>query len=341
MKKHSFKLEFYFSLVIFGIMTASVAIIAPLFILARSRGFFNGIDLFISASIFYGFSIIAGVLISAIVGKRILEPIKKLSAAAKKVAEGDFSVRLEEKSRVDELSRMARDFNLMVQELGNTATFREDFIDNLSHEFKTPLASIEGYAVLLRDSTLSDAERYDYADRICGSARRLSKLSGNILKISQLEGMEIVPDKKKFRLDEQLREAVLLLETEWSRKELDLDVELSETVYYGNRDLLMHVWMNILSNAVKFTPDGGSIGVSLETVDGCALCTVSDSGIGMEEAQLRHVFDKFYQADTSRKGEGNGLGLTLAARVVKLCGGTITAQSEPGKGTSFTVTLPL
>ncbi len=250
-------------------------------------------------------------------------------------------MRLEEKSRVDELSRMARDFNLMVQELGNTATFREDFIDNLSHEFKTPLASVEGYAVLLRDSTLSDAERYDYADRIWCSARRLSKLSGNILKISQLEGMEIVPDKKKFRLDEQLREAVLLLEPEWSRKELDLDVELSETVYYGNRDLLMHVWMNILSNAVKFTPDGGSIGVSLETVDGCAVCEICDSGIGMEEAQLRHVFDKFYQADTSRKGEGNGLGLTLAARVVKLCGGTITAQSEPGKGTSFTVTLPL
>ena len=132
-----------------------------------------------------------------------------------------------------------------------------------------------------------------------------------------------------------------MLEPDWSRKNLYLDVDLSETVYYGNRDLLMHVWMNILSNAVKFTPDGGSIGVTLETVNNCAVCKISDSGIGMDETELRHVFDKFYQADTSRKGEGNGLGLTLAARVVKLCGGTVSVQSESGKGSSFTVTLPL
>lgn len=341
MKRHSFKLEFYFSLIIFGIMTGSVLIISPFFVFARSRGFLNGIDLFISATIFYGFSIIAGVLISAIVGKRILEPIKKLSTAAKKVSEGDFSVRLEEKSRVDELGRMARNFNLMVQELGNTATLREDFIANLSHEFKTPLASIEGYAVLLRDSELDSAERYDYADRICTSARRLSKLSGNILKISQLEGMEIVPDKKKFRLDEQIREAVLILEPEWSRKMLEPDIDLDETIYYGNRDLLMHVWMNILSNAVKFTPEGGKIGVSLKCEANSAVCTVSDSGIGMTEEELKHIFEKFYQADTSRRSEGNGLGLTLAAKVVKLCGGTVTAKSQSGAGSSFTVKLPL
>ena len=341
MKKHSFKLEFYFSLIIFAIMTASVIVIAPFFFIARSRGFFNGLDLFITASIMYGFSIIAGVVISAVIGKRILEPIKKFSAAARKIAGGDFSVRLEEKSRIDELSCMAQDFNLMAQELGNTVTFREDFIANLSHEYKTPLASIEGYASLLRGDSVSDAERREYAQRIYSSAKRLSRLSGNILKISQLEGMEIIPDKKIYRLDEQIREAILLLEPEWSKKEIDPEVDLAETVYYGNKDIVMHIWMNILSNAVKFTPEHGNIEVRLTSDKNLAECRISDSGIGMTDEELKRVFDKFYQADTDFKGDGNGLGLTLAARVAKLCGGGIDVSSVPEKGSVFTVTLPL
>ena len=341
MKKHSFKLEFYFSLIIFAIMTASVIVIAPFFVIARSRGFFNGLDLFITASIMYGYSIIAGVVISAVIGKRILEPIKKFSAAARKIAGGDFSVRLEEKSRIDELRCMARDFNLMAQELGNTVTFREDFIANLSHEYKTPLASIEGYASLLRGDSVTDAERREYAQRIYSSAKRLSRLSGNILKISQLEGMEIIPDKKIYRLDEQIREAILLLEPEWSKKEIDPEVDLAETVYYGNKDIVMHIWMNILSNAVKFTPEHGKIEVRLTSDKNLAVCRISDSGIGMTDEELKRVFDKFYQADTACKGDGNGLGLTLAARVAKLCGGGIDVSSVPEKGSVFTVTLPL
>lgn len=341
MKKHSFKLEFYFSLIIFAIMTASVLVIAPFFVIARSRGFFNGLDLFITASIMYGFSIIAGVVISAVIGKRILEPIKKFSAAARKIAGGDFSVRLEEKSRIDELRCMAQDFNLMAQELGNTVTFREDFIANLSHEYKTPLASIEGYASLLRGDSVTDAERREYAQRIYSSAKRLSRLSGNILKISQLEGMEIIPDKKVYRLDEQIREAILLLEPEWSKKEIDLEINLAETVYYGNKDIVMHIWMNILSNAVKFTPEHGKIDVRLTSDKSLALCRISDTGIGMTHEEQKRIFDKFYQADTAYMGDGNGLGLTLAARVAKLCGGSIDVSSVPEKGSVFTVTLPL
>ena len=153
--------------------------------------------------------------------------------------------------------------------------------------------------------------------------------------------MEIIPDKKIYRLDEQIREAILLLEPEWSKKEIDPEVDLAETVYYGNKDIVMHIWMNILSNAVKFTPEHGKIEVRLTSDKNLAVCRISDSGIGMTDEELKRVFDKFYQADTACKGDGNGLGLTLAARVAKLCGGGIDVSSVPEKGSVFTVTLPL
>ena len=291
--------------------------------------------------ILYLVSLAAGVVISAIVGKRILNPVLRLGDAAKKIAGGDFSVRLEEDGRIEELVLMARNFNLMAQELGATETFRDDFIANISHEFKTPLAAIEGYAVLLRDAELSLSEKNQYIEKIITATRRLSRLSANILKISQLEGQEIITDKKKFRLDEQLRQALLMLEDSWSRKSLELDLYLDdEVIYYGNDELLMQAWLNIISNAVKFTPEGGRITVSLTEESENVVVRISDTGIGMDEYTVHHVFDKFYQADTSRKAEGNGLGLALVSRIIKLCGGTVTVASAPGAGSAFTVTLP-
>lgn len=341
MKKHSFKLEFYFSLIIFAIMAASVLIIAPFFVLAINRGVFKGIDLFISVLLFYVFSMIAAVTVSAIVGKRILNPIRRLSNAAKRVSEGQFDIRLDEKSRVAEISTLLKDFNIMVQELGNEQTLRGDFIANISHEFKTPLASIEGYASLLKDTSLSDEELCEYADRIMAASKKLSKLSGNILKITRLEGQEIVTDKETFRLDEQIRQTILLFEADWQQKNIELDINLDEILYYGNSEILNHIWSNLLSNAFKFSEHDGKVTVQLKKEDGCAVCVIKDTGIGMDSETLNHIFEKFYQAQTPEKDRGNGLGLTLAQRVAQLCGGNITVSSLPDCGSEFTVTLPL
>jgi len=204
MKKHGFKLGFYFTLVVFGIMSASVLLIAPILALTASRGYFAGMDLMAAFIILYLLSMATGVTLSAIVGHRILKPILKFSDALQEVSPGNFHVQVSETQRI--------------QQLQNTETLHGDFIANLSHEFKTPLASIEGYAVLLKDDRLSREEHDEYVDRIIRATHRLSSLSGNILKISRLESQEIITDKKPYRLDEQLRQAVLLLESDWNKK---------------------------------------------------------------------------------------------------------------------------
>lgn len=339
MKKHSFKLGFYFTLVVFGIMSASILLITPILALTASRGYFAGMDLMAAFVILYLLSMATGVTISAIVGHRILNPILKFSDALQDVSAGNFQVQVPEEQRIEELAQMAANFNRMVQQLQNTETVHGDFIANLSHEFKTPLASIEGYAVLLKDNRLSREEHDAYVDRIIRATHRLSSLSGNILKISRLESQEIITDKKPYRLDEQLRQAVLLMETDWSRKNLELDIQLQDVVYYGNDELLMQVWLNLLSNAIKFTPEGGLISIEL-TQTNCIKAVIRDTGIGMDTETAKHIFDKFYQGDTSRKSEGNGLGLAIVSRIVKLCGGTVQTNTALGEGTTFTVCLP-
>jgi len=339
MKKHGFKLGFYFTLVVFGIMSASILLIAPILALTASRGYFAGMDLMAAFIILYLLSMATGVTLSAIVGHRILKPILKFSDALQEVSAGNFHVQVSETQRIEELAQMAANFNRMVQQLQNTETVHGDFIANLSHEFKTPLASIEGYAVLLKDDRLSHAEHTEYVDRIIRATHRLSSLSGNILKISRLESQEIITDKKPYRLDEQLRQAVLLLEADWSQKNLDLDIQLDDVVYYGNDELLMQVWLNLLSNAIKFTPEGGSITIQLIQTNRIKI-VIRDTGIGMDTETAKHIFDKFYQGDTSRKSEGNGLGLAIVNRIIKLCSGTIQTDTALGEGTTFTVCLP-
>ncbi|MCI8610898.1 MAG: HAMP domain-containing histidine kinase [Clostridiales bacterium] len=340
MKKRSFKLGFYFTLVVFAIMSASIVLIAPIMALTASRGYFAGMDIMASFVVLYLLSMATGVTISAIVGHKILKPILKFSSALKEVSAGNFQVQVPEDRRIEELSLMASNFNRMVQQLQNTETVHGDFIANLSHEFKTPLASIEGYAMLLKDQRLSREEHDEYVSRILHATHRLSNLSGNILKISRLESQEIITDKKQYRLDEQLRQAVLLLEEDWSRKNLEMDVRLQDVIYYGNDELLMQVWLNLLSNAIKFTPPGGTITVELTKTD-TVKAVVRDTGIGIDKDSIEHIFEKFYQGDTSRKSEGNGLGLAIVSRIVKLCAGTISVEAAPGEGSVFTVSLPL
>ena len=341
MRKKAFGLGFYFSLVVLIIMLCSAVIISPLIYMALQRGFFIGADYLFFFLAAETASIIVSTIVSVVIGKKILKPIRALGDAAKKVSEGDFSVRVDEEYRVDELSDMARSFNVMVSELSNKETLRSDFIANLSHEFKTPLAAIEGYSILLRDADLSEEERYEYEKKIIEATRRLNKISANILKISQLEGTEIISDKKIYRLDEQLRQAILMLEGRWSEKELELDIELEDTEIYANEELLMQAFVNIISNAVKFTSHGGKISVTLTHDEKNAHITVSDTGIGMDKETLHRIYDKFYQSDTSHKCEGNGLGLAIAHRIIALSQGEIRAESELGKGSKFEIILPM
>ncbi|MFQ7077179.1 MAG: two-component sensor histidine kinase [Oscillospiraceae bacterium] len=285
-------------------------------------------------------SIVIGTGISLIVGRSILQPIGRLSDALDTVAKGDFSIRLDEKTKVREISRMYENFNAMTRELSGIETLRSDFIANVSHEFKTPLTAIEGYAALLRNRELTEKQRKDYLDKIAGNARKLSELTGNILWLSKLENQSVIPNKKYYRLDEQIRKTVLSLENEWSVKHLDFDIALPKTDFFGNEGLLYHVWFNLIGNAIKFSHENQTVKISMEEADGEVVVVIADSGCGMEEEAQRHIFEKFYQADKSHAKEGNGLGLTLVKRIVDLCNGHIAVESQLKKGSVFIVRLP-
>jgi len=285
-------------------------------------------------------SILLGTILTALSGKKILQPIRRINAAMRQVAKGNFDIELDEFSKISELDEVAHNFNIMVHELKGIETLRNDFVVNVSHEFKTPIASIEGYATLLQHTDLTEKERQEYAAMIIDSAQQISELSSNILKLSKLENQEIIVQKTWFDLDEQLRQAILMLEFTWSSKNLNLNIELDPVRYYGSEELLMQVWLNLLGNAMKFTGEDGNISIALTESANFVNVTIADSGIGMDKKVQKHIFEKFYQGDPSRAGEGNGLGLPLVKRIIGLSGGDIKVKSTPGEGSIFSVQLP-
>ena len=229
----------------------------------------------------------------------------------------------------------------MTDELASTEMFRNDFINNFSHEFKTPIVSIRGFAKQLQNDELSDEQRSEYIDIIVKESDRLASMSSNILLLTKFENQQMVTDKTAFYLDEQIRKCILLLEKTWSKKNIDLDIDLQEIRYYSNEEMLSHVWLNILNNAIKFTPENGAVAVKCYRDSSTVTVKITDNGIGMDDKTQKHIFDKFYQGDASHTIVGNGLGLPLAKRVVTLCGGKITVKSKMGKGTTFIVRLPI
>ena len=279
-------------------------------------------------------------LLSMIMSRVVLAPVARLSAASRQIAGGDFDLNLTYEGAIEEYRDTYQSFNTMARELSTIETLRSDFIANVSHEFKTPLTTIEGYAMLLQDQELTAEERADCAQRILDSAGRLSGLVTNMLMLSKLEQQTTAVEKAPFWLDEQIRQVMVGLEPVWGPKELQLELDLPPVKFNGNESLLYHVWSNLLSNAVKFSPKGAPLTVTLQEQGGRVTFSVTDRGPGMSEDVQRHIFDKFYQGDSSRKQEGSGLGLPLAKRVAQLCGGSITVQSKPGAGSTFTVTLP-
>ena len=273
----------------------------------------------------------------------VARPVKQIMDAATKMIEGDFSVRIAPIARIgtdDSFNEIAQCFNKMAEELSGVETLRTDFIANVSHEMKTPLAVIGNYATLRASAELSEEQRVEYAKIITDATRRLSDMMTNILKLNRLENQQIYPTLTTFDLGEQLCESLLVYESVWERKNIEIETDIAEGVLVSaDAELLSLVWSNLFSNAFKFTADGGRVSLTLSADEAYATVCVADTGCGMSREIGAHIFEKFYQGDTSHRAQGNGLGLALVKRVVDIVQGEIEVESAVGVGTTFTVRI--
>lgn len=286
-------------------------------------------------------SAVLGSALTTLLVKMLFDPIMTLGKAMEKVAKGDYSIRLDTKYVFREIRQIHEDFNRMTQELSSTEILKTEFISNVSHEFKTPINAIEGYATLLQDTEDNDsALKKTYVEKILFNTRRLSKLVGNILLLSKVDNQGIPAKSTVFRLDEQIRQSILALEPMWEKKNTDFDVDLQSIAYKGNENLLMHVWNNLIENAIKYGPEGGLITMRLKQEENFLRFTIEDQGEGIPEAAQKHIFDRFYQADSSRKEEGNGLGLALVKQILSVFGGEIRMENRQEGGSRFEAILP-
>ena len=273
----------------------------------------------------------------------VQKPMKGIRKELDKVVAGDFSVRIDyikgedSGNEIDDIITLLND---VIQELSGVETLRNDFIANVSHELKTPLAVIQNYASMLQNPALSDEKQMEYAKNIVNASKRLTDLITNILKLNKLENQQIYPETMIYNLGEQLCECMLTFEEVWEDKNLELEVELEEDVHIkADAELMTLVWNNLFSNAVKFTEPGGKITIGLKKEDEKVVVTVADTGCGIDPEVGQHIFEKFYQGDTSHAVQGNGLGLALVKRVIDITGGEISVQSKLGEGTTFKVSL--
>ena len=286
-------------------------------------------------------AVAAVAVLITIMSRSTTNPIRELSRAAKEIAGGNYDVTVPERDRVEEFGELERNFNLMTAELRANEYLRKDFISSVSHQLKTPLSILNGYAQLLAEGGLSAEEEREYSLTIAQESDRLVGLIDDMLRLSRIDHREIQRKAEIFPLGEQLRRAVLQLEPRWSAAGLNVSADIPDYDCTGDSELLYQVWINLLENAVKFTPSGGRIGVLLTAAEDAVAVTVWDTGCGMDEETLPRIFEQFYQGDTDRRSDGCGLGLALCKRIVELHGGTISAESRPGEGSRFTVTLPV
>lgn len=297
----------------------------------------------VGISILLFISTIIGLIVTRVAGKLMLNPICEMLASMKKLAGGDFNVRIGNSGllRPKELRDFSEEFNAMAKELGSIEILRSDFVNNFSHEFKTPIVSLRGFAKLLKKGNLSNDERQEYLDIIISESDRLAALATNVLNLSKIENRTSFSGHSLFNLSEQIRRTILITELKWSEKRLELEVDIKEDIYFlGNPELLSQVWVNLLDNAVKFSYQSGKLRIRLLNYNDCVVFKVEDFGCGMDEEIKAHIFDKFYQGDRSRSTEGNGLGMTVVKKIVSLHKGEILVESRPSQGTIVTITLP-
>ena len=293
----------------------------------------------VTSLIFLGSGLFGTVLILLAV-RSIVRPIKKLSTAAGRIAGGDFTVRLKA-GGADEISQLTEDFNQMAKSLQGIDILRKDFVANVSHEFKTPITAIRGFANLISEGNLPDEQMKDYAKMIASESLRLSLLSANLLRLSELDANLVREQARSFALDEQIRKSVLLLEIQWGAKDIEFDIELEPVLITTAEHLLKEVWLNLIGNAIKFSPAGRVIRIRLTRQGSMAVVEIADQGIGINDEDKLHIFERFFVGDKSRSTDSNGMGLAIVKKIVDMAGGTISFSSERGHGATFTVALPL
>lgn len=271
--------------------------------------------------------------------KKILNPINKISEATKKIASGDFDIKLES-DREDEIGELTKNFNTMTEGLNKIEVIQKDFINNVSHEMKTPVSSIKGFAQLLKQADLTEEEKQEYIDIIVEESNRLLNISTSILKLSKLQNKEKLNNKVNVDIAAQIEKVVNLLENRLLQKNIKVTTNLSRTIIYGDEELLYQVWMNLIDNSIKFTKENGNIDISIKKSGNKAEISIKDNGIGMTEEEKKKVFERFYQVDKSHYSEGSGLGLSIVQKIINLSDGSIRIESKKGEGSNFIVELP-
>lgn len=275
-----------------------------------------------------------------IIVRSMMQPILQLDRAVEKVTEGDYSVKVDTYNKPDDIVELLNNFNTMVEQLRNNEYLHKDFSSNISHEFKTPLAIIKGYADLIEEGKLTEEEQRNYAGYISREAKRLSTLTANLLRLSSLDYEGLHGKKVRFSLDEQIRQAVLNMEARWIEKDIEIDLDLSEIFFTGEEDLLNQVWFNLLDNAIKFTEENGHIEIVALQSEKDIIITIADTGVGMDLETMKHIYEQFYRGDTAKRYEGTGLGLSLVQRIIQLHDGMISVESVVGEGSKFTIVFP-
>jgi len=345
-EKYTNRLYFRITLLIFGTFIAIVLmtlLILLLFLLTPLSKFlilgFTSMTLVILISTFSA-CLILGSFLCYVLIKKILSPIVDLSNKSILVAQGDFNIKVLEESSLPELQELLHNFNIMVNELSKVETLSSDFVSNVSHEFKTPLAIIRSNVNILQNTSLTDEEKEACLKKIDASTEKLSSLISNVLKLSKLDNQTITLINKPFRLDEQLRKCLLNQTIRLEEKNIELDLDLDECYIDADEEFLAPVWDNLISNAIKFSPNNGVIGIDLKTLENNDIqVMIWDHGIGMTEETQRHIFDRFYQGETSHIKEGNGLGMTIVSKILKVYNATISIESKLSKGTKFIITF--
>lgn len=346
-RKHRFSLTLVFSIVVFAILLAAIGVAGLMVWIFTKIGIIGNLmgDASVASLTVYMsiFSLIIGASVSMLLGKIPLRPVNDLINHMNRLARGDYHTRLKFGGAISNhraFNEISDSFNMLAEELENTEMLREDFVNNFSHEFKTPIVSIAGLAKLVNKGNLTDEQRTQYLNAIEEESLRLAAMATNVLNLTKIENQTILSDVSEFNLSEQIRSCVLLLENKWTKKDLELQVDFDEYMILANEELLKQVWINLVDNAIKFSPRCGTVSIAIEGSHDRLTVMVGNTGSEISEENQKKIWKKFYQVDESHSSEGNGVGLAIVKRIVELHNGQVSVKSHEGM-TTFSVALPL